>query len=687
MPEFVFTSPEGKTIRITGPEGSTPEQAFQMLAQSGKIGAQQPEQDPIRATVSNELEALKKSGAPVGDGAGRQFLQGATFGFGDELLAGATTPLEMIKRGTFNPREAYKYAKAREDLLLEGARKNGGVAGTVAEIAGGAATGGALARGGATLLRAGQGLLPRAGALAGEGAAFGAINAAGEAKDISAIPGDALKGAAVGGVIGGGLGAVAPIVNAVGRNAMGWASATMNPKGFAQKQVARALMESGRTPQQIAGEIADAGAMGQPFTVADAMGNAGQRMASNVARAPGAGRTQMTEFLDARQAEQGSRIATIFDDALGTGPTARQTSKALMQKAARDSAPLYQRALGEKFVWTPRVQQFFDDPVTQQGLARGFEIQRLEALKSGIKFDPKDYGIIGVSKEGKPILGGVPNMRTIDVVKNGFDDMLEKYRDPVTRRLNLDQYGRALENVRSEFLKTIDNLNPYYKAARESWAGPASVDEAVGMGGKAANRGRFTDNIDMFNAFKNDAQRQGFRVGWGDNKLASMERVGEGVNKARNLLAPKASNEFAAISRFQGPLAPGQKDMAGKALQREDVMFRTRNEALGGSKTADNLNDQAAAGVSPEIVGNLVSGNLMGAAKNLIGRTSGALSGYTPRVREELAKMLLQTRDPKLLQMLQDISSNDESRRKIAAALLSGVLSGSAPGATAIQRK
>lgn len=37
MPVFEFKSPEGKTYQITGPEGATQEQAFQILQQ--QIGA------------------------------------------------------------------------------------------------------------------------------------------------------------------------------------------------------------------------------------------------------------------------------------------------------------------------------------------------------------------------------------------------------------------------------------------------------------------------------------------------------------------------------------------------------------------------------------------------------------------------------------------------------------------------
>ena len=46
--------------------------------------------------------------------------------------------------------------------------------------------------------------------------------------------------------------------------------------------------------------------------MADAMGNAGQRMLSTVARAPGEGRTAVVQALDARQGDQGRRLPGPF---------------------------------------------------------------------------------------------------------------------------------------------------------------------------------------------------------------------------------------------------------------------------------------------------------------------------------------------------------------------------------------
>jgi hypothetical protein len=131
-------------------------------------------------------------------------------------------------------------------------------------------------------------------------------------------------------------------------------------------------------------------------------------------------------------------------------------------------------------VWSPRIQQFLDDPITQAGLAKGAKLERLEALAEGRAFNPSEYAITGVDAAGNPIVGSVPNMRTLNVVKKGLDDMVAASKDSVTGKLS--EEGRAIDKVRRSFLGELDNVNSDYKAARESWAGPSKTMDAFKKG-------------------------------------------------------------------------------------------------------------------------------------------------------------------------------------------------------------
>ncbi len=58
MPDFEFTSPEGKTYTVSGPAGATREQAFQML--QSQLGAQQPKAKPFGQQLNDSIRDLPR---------------------------------------------------------------------------------------------------------------------------------------------------------------------------------------------------------------------------------------------------------------------------------------------------------------------------------------------------------------------------------------------------------------------------------------------------------------------------------------------------------------------------------------------------------------------------------------------------------------------------------------------------
>lgn len=636
MPVYEIKDDGGKVYEVNAPDPMSAVKAIRDMSA--------PKTDKYQQAAIDEQADLKAKGIDPGAGLTRRLAHGATLGADSTLLAAAQTPFEMIRQGTFDPREGYNYAKAREDQIMGDARKNTGALGTAAEVLGGGVSGAGLAQGGITasrFLAPEAGLLARSGASAADAAGIGAFSGAMEGNGLAERGMNALKGGLLGGVLGGatpgalslGGAALSPIISNI--------RARINPEGFARSQVARGASESGLTGQQITQRVTDADVAGQGmFTAADAMGNAGQRMLATTARSPGQARTDVVDFLNNRQAGQAERVTQITDEALGAAGTARQTNAQLTKTAQEQSAPYYEKALTQKPVWNERIQQFFDDPVTKGGLREGVAVQRLESLAAGKKFDPKDYAITGFNEAGDPIMAGVPNMRTINLIKKGWDKQLEGYRDSTTGKLMLDEYGRALDNVRRTFLKEVDVLNPDYGTARSLYAGPAQIRDAVNMGAKAPNRGRAADNIDQFNKMS-DPTQQGYRKGYADTVAARAERGAMGENKVRPLTSDKSIAELDRLSLHQGPVAPGQSNPLQQRLGRESTMFETRHAATGNSKTVENMADDAAMGAAPALIGQVLTGNWGGALRTAIASGADALTGNTPAVRQEVARLLM----------------------------------------------
>ena len=249
--------------------------------------------DKYRQAAIDERDKFIAAGAsPPLEGYGAKAAYGAGMGWGDELMAGALTPLEMIKRGIADPREAYKYTKAAQDLSTENQPQ--GFLGGAASLSGGLATGAGVFGGprAATIPFTSR-ALPEAVAPAYnygrnvlKGSALGAAVGAGEGNNFD----ERLSGAKMGGVLGGGVAAALPLVAPVaGFGARIMQAPRLRPaENMAVDQVSKAAADSGQTLDQILQKMRDAHAAGQTdYTLADAIGKEGERKLAAQAKMPG----------------------------------------------------------------------------------------------------------------------------------------------------------------------------------------------------------------------------------------------------------------------------------------------------------------------------------------------------------------------------------------------------------------
>lgn len=455
------------------------------------------------------------------------------------------------------------------------------------------------------------------------------------AKDTPSEPMMRIVGALAGGA---GPVAAAPLANALGRNTMGWVGASVNPQGFANRQMARAVAESGMTPQQIAHEVAAGRAAGQPLTVADAMGNAGQRMLSNVARAPGVGRTMAVDFLEGRQGDQGRRMAQILAEGFDAPRTAAQTRKAM--ETAR-------RTAGNANYGAARAQAGAVDISPAIAHADNFLRPGATRLMNPAANIADDSVEAAVRRARAYLTDGRSQITDFNGAlraKMELDAMIEGARPTVQRQLI---------PIRDAVDEALAATSKPYAAAKNQYRQHSRAIEAIDTGRAAAQRGRTEDTTRAFGALSPQEQA-GFRVGYADNLIEGVQGGAMGQNKARPFTSQAMQTELPIFA------APGRAQPMMQQIGRENRMFETRAHALGGSKTADNLADMQAAGVDPiSIITNALSGNFTTAARNLVGRSSGALSGYTPRVRELLAMALIEGNGTNLPVLTQGLSPRD----------------------------
>lgn len=605
--------PDGRVVEINTTDPTVAAQAAQKFMASSA-----PKLDQYQQAAVEERDAMKAKGIDAGAGLTRRLAHGATLGADSTLMAAAMTPLEMFKRG-INPKEAYNYAKAREDLTMGDARKNTGMLGTAAEVLGGVTSGAGLAQGGLTAARflaPEAGLLARSGASAADAAGFGAFSGAMEGNGLAERGANALQGGLIGGLLGG----AAPGVLAVGGAALSPIisniRARINPEGFGRSQVARAVSESRMTPGQIADDIGTAAAEGQGmFTAADAMGNAGQRLLSSTARGPGQARTDVVNFLDNRQAGQGRRLTGALAEGFDSPQTAAQTEARLTAQRGADADQAYStvRANAGRTDVVPAINRIDQTIGTGPG-------QSLQAANDSVE---------GALRPFRERLARV-NPDDFEAVQRIRFDMADAAQN--ARQSGYGNRAREIGNAVRELDAAMEAASSGYRQANQRFAQASRDIEAVQQGRQAATRGRTEDIIPEFQG-QSQAGQGAYRAGYVDPLIQQTQGAAFGVNKARPLINDAFADEAAVM-------APGNALMQ-RRIGRENTMFQTRNAATGNSKTAENLADDAAMGVDPTLIGQVLSGNWTGALRSVIASGQNAMSGNTPAVRQAVADMLL----------------------------------------------
>lgn len=622
--------------------------------------------DKYQQAALEDYAKAKAAGAPTGESVANEFVNGATFGAAPTITAAMATPLEMMKRGTWNPVEGYSYAKAYNDLLRDKTRENHPIASTAMNLAGGLTSAGGLAQKGYTLVQPGQNLLGRVGAMAGEGAGYGALTGFNEGNGLEDRAMGAVKGGALGGAIGGAL----PVAGSVAKTALSPVIsnvlARVDPEGSARARLARALSESGMTAGQVGDEVSNAANAGQGvYTVMDAMGNPGQRLASTVARAPGEGRTEMVNFLEGRQAGQGRRIAGALSEGFEAPDTAAQRVASLTADrdaaAAADYGALRAKT-GTTPVWSSDLQELTSRPSVRSAINDVADTAAERGYSVVNPFVKQADGTLALPQ------GTTPNFQFWDTVKRGIDKQIAK-----------DPTNRDLIATKNKLVSILDGMVPEYAATRAPFASASRAIDAVDTGKAAAMRGRPEDTIPAFGAMQPNEQAA-FRAGYVDPLIESAGAAAPGVNKARPLMSDAHQAEIGAFA------APGRAPTLQQRLAREMQMFETRNAALGGSKTADNLADEAAAGIDPRIFWNALHGNWGGAAANALHAGKNAFTGNTPAVRSEMAKLLMaRGNNADLKPMLLNLEQELARKQALAAGLSRGLVD--ATGQQAGQRR
>jgi hypothetical protein len=257
-------------------------------------------------------------------------------------------------------------------------------------------------------------------------------------------------------------------------------------------------------------------------------------------------------------------------------------------------------------------------------------IDRTIGTGPGQRLNAPNDSIEGVLRPFRERLARV-NPDDFEAVQRIRSDMADTAQN--ARQSGYGNRARLITGAVRELDAAMEAASPGYQQANRNFAQASRNIEAIDTGRAAATRGRTEDTIPRYQALTPEGQ-QAFRSGYVDPLIGNTQSAAHGVNKAR----PFMNDAFAAEAEA---MAPGNALMQ-RRLSREQRMAETRNQALGNSKTVDNLADEAAMSVDPTLVGQVFSGNWAGAARSVLAAGQNAMTGNTPAVRAAVAEILLQ---------------------------------------------
>lgn len=454
----------------------------------------------------------------------------------------------------------------------------------------------------------------------------------------------------IGSAFGGVLGPVGSMIGrGVGRVVQMIRERQAGPEVVAARAIERKLAAnpSGPTAEDVYEALAKARQADIPLVAADVSPEL-RDLGGRVFRAPGTGRGIARDTLLGRQLGEGGQLSAQERvnraiDQIWSGASAYRTERMLTEAQKAVARPLYERAEALNYIWSPRLQQFLEAPEVRQGLARGYQLERLAALEENRAFNPTQLGL-ELDADGNVKLISTPNLRVLDMGKRGLDAMIAAQRDQNGR---LSALGRQLAGVRRAYVNEIDQLDTsgIYKQARAAWAGPAAAKDALEVGQKLFSHS--PEEIREMMAGMGPAEREAVKIGVADMLRERLLKSGFGGDKSRAILR----NPW--MEQHIGALIPeaAARERFFTAITSEHTMAETAGKTMAGSQTAERLQQD----LSPELRGaiaamrgasHLARGNIPAAVwhwgRELVER---ARESNDPAVNEALARFLF---DPSL---------------------------------------
>jgi len=701
MAKFRVTAPDGAVYEVEGPDGSTQDDAIRYVQQNLDTLSAKPAPKPQEPT--GNLSAFA-------EGVG----QGLTFGFSDEIEAGARGAVDYLTGGPGyserlkSARDRQKKAADSNPLAYYGGEIGSAIAvpfgaarlaGRAAAAAPGLATRAAEAatiRGvpvgfGATARSANMGLGARTAASASEGAAYGAAYGFGQGEGGF---GERAQNAAETGAVGGLFGAAAPAVIDAGAAAIrplrDAVRGYTNPQGVAAERFAQAMagdiVGSSQTADDLAEFTTRAGARARMLETdptamqADIGGEQTRRLIRQANDMPNDNVARFNRRLDQRQNSQWRRIERGFGQALGEATDYADTINQTVQRRAQQADVDFSAARAIDTPMTDQLQAVLERPAMRR---------LVERVNNNLM------------NEGQPV-GLETRTDFIHRLKLELDYLqgqaqrAQMFGNDPTAGFDL----RTVTILKRDLLNAVDN--PAYRRALNTFAGESALVNAARNGFDDALTMPVEEIAPLLRGMT-AGEREMWQLGAARALAQKVRKPNVTGDRTESIFSsPDIQMRLRAMFNVQDvprtrsgsparPMTQEERDnlrqlrVFQRLLIQEARKADVRKATQGGSRTSQNLAtaDQQRAPMTAiaDTAQALTSGRMDGLLRWL-GNISNRFSGLTPRTAEHILEMAMRapgTAPDELRPLLDQAARSPELRSQIVRRLIAG----SAPVAAA----
>ena len=679
-------SPQDLSIaRLTGKKPITPTGKQRVLSPKmerfGEFLRQQAQQPRPGETEDSRFKRLhgglsSREKPSWIEGVGRDVLQGDTFGFGDEIVAGGTAALDSLV-GDANFEDAYNQRLANERADRSTFREEYPVSSYGAEITGAIPTAIAAPL---NLLRGGK-VLQAAGVGAGQGAVYGF----GQGEGVGGRAMNAALGTALGGTVGA-LGV--PISRGIGnvtRSIMDRRSAKsvgMTPDQYSILNRAlnadESLTGAGTRRLEAAGDDA---------MLADAGPGAARLLDTAIVETPPASR-MATEAVETRVTRQAEKLDDALNQTMGKPGESSSRALTVFGEKTNHLDLIYKNAYSKPIDYSSAkglaLEKIIANRVPGEAIDAANKLMRMEGKVS-------NQILADVAEDGTVIFRELPDVRQIDYITRGLNQTAST-GEGAGAMGGQTQIGAAYQKVSRDIRNLLKELVPEYKVALNTSSDAIRERNArefgLGVLTNKTSRSDVKEAMDHMGGAEKRKVVEGVRM-YIDDVLAQTKVAMTDVNIPAREAFKFVKDMSSRASREKLSTILGQD--ASKVINQLDealVAFELRANVARNSATA--VRQSTAKDVSDIVQGGawnkLREGEVINAPKAaiaaILGRSPSAKQKVSDDVYVGMVKALTGPRGPEaraLLQKLQKIQPLIDQRTGKTIDLISNITSRNAP--------